>query len=140
MAPSPRTQTTPTNADKYYDIVCYDGRGVNNTTPRFSCIDDAVARQKWTLDNKFSDLVGSSNVATKKAVARALALADTCSGEKGPKLGEFINTTPSVADIVAITEAHGKWQQEEATAMIAEDQSLSSSEKNNIKQPNYCLG
>ncbi|CZT01748.1 uncharacterized protein RAG0_09219 [Rhynchosporium agropyri] len=127
-------KTNSKNADKYYDIICYDGRGVNNTTPRFSCIDDAVARQKWTLDNKFSDLVGSSNVATNKALARALALAGTCSGENGPKLGAFINTTPSVADIVAITEAHGKWRQEEALALIAQKRSLSSLEKNQIKQ------
>lgn len=108
--------------DKYYDVIGFDSRGVNNTTPRHQCITEPYSRQRWTLDNRFLDLLGSSDVATEKAWARAMALADTCTGEGGPEIGEFMNTTPTVADVIEIIERHGEWREKEANALLESEQ------------------
>lgn len=108
--------------DKYYDLIGFDSRGVNNTTPRYQCITEPYSRQRWTLDNRFLDLLGSSDVATEKAWARAMALADTCTGEGGPEIGEFMNTTPTVADVIEIIERHGEWREKEANALLESEQ------------------
>lgn len=108
--------------DKYYDVIGFDSRGVNNTTPRYQCITEPYSRQRWTLDNRFLDLLGSSDVATEKAWARAMALADTCTGEGGPEIGEFMNNTPTVADVIEIIVRHGEWREKEANALLESEQ------------------
>lgn len=58
-----------------------------------------------------------------------MALAATCSGEGAPKLGRFMNTTPTIADIVEIIERHGEWREREVATLIPKTSGLSDSEK-----------
>ncbi|PVH78295.1 alpha/beta-hydrolase [Cadophora sp. DSE1049] len=90
----------------YFDILGYDPRGVNNTTPRYECFSEPYARQRWTEADKHDDIFGTSEIASEKAWARAMALGDSCTHPEGPKLSRFINTTPGVADIIEIIERH----------------------------------
>ncbi|CDM35224.1 unnamed protein product [Penicillium roqueforti FM164] len=108
-----------TAEDKYYDIIGFDLRGINSTTPRYECFTDPHSRQRWSLDNEFLDLLGSSTVATEQAWGRAMALGATCTRKDGPKMGRFMNTTPTVTDIVAIIERPGEWRENMANAIIA---------------------
>ncbi|KXG48153.1 uncharacterized protein PGRI_020230 [Penicillium griseofulvum] len=105
--------------DKYYDIVGFDPRGINNTTPRYQCFTDPHSRQRWSLANEFLDLLGSSTVATEQAWGRAMALSATCTRKDGPEIGQFMNTTPTAADILEIIERLGEWRENAAEAIIA---------------------
>jgi hypothetical protein len=84
------------------------------------------------LDDKYNDLVGSSDIGTKHAWARAMALAETCSGKSGPKLGRFINTTPAIADIIEIIGKHREWREHEGNSLLSQDDHLSASQKHEI--------
>ncbi len=53
----------------------------------FDCIPDPSAPQRWTLGTNDNDLVGSSDLATKHAWARAVALSAICSSNSGAKIG-----------------------------------------------------
>lgn len=85
------------------------------------------------MDNEFNDLVGSSDIATKHAWAIAMALAKTCSGKSGPKLGRFMNTTPAIADIIEIIERHGEWREREGSALLSQNNRISTLQKREIK-------
>ncbi|CAG8909606.1 unnamed protein product [Penicillium egyptiacum] len=126
-------QASPTANDKYYDIIGFDPRGINNTTPRYECFTDPHSRQRWSLDNEFLDLLGSSTVATEQAWGRAMALGATCTREDGPKIGRFMNTTPTAADIVEIIERLGEWRENAAEAIITSKVSLSEVQKQEIR-------
>lgn len=58
-------------------------------------------------------------MATEQAWGRAMALGATCTRKDGPKMGRFMNTTPTVTDIVAIIERPGEWRENMANAIIA---------------------
>lgn len=73
----PFDRSTFSPLDRYYDILGFDGREVNNTTPRFDCIPDPFACQRWTLETNYNDLVGSSDLATKHAWSTAVTLSGT---------------------------------------------------------------
>ncbi|KAJ5608771.1 hypothetical protein N7528_009338 [Penicillium herquei] len=120
----------------YYDIIGYDPRGFNNTTPRYECFSELYSRQRWSLDNNLLDLLGSSDVATEKAWARAMTLAATCTHDGGPRIGQLMNTTPNVADIVEILERLGEWREQETDEVLAHQQMISESEKQRVRDAN----
>lgn len=47
-----------------------------------------------------------------------MALAGTCTQEGGPEIGEFTNTTPTGADMIAIIERHGEWREKKARSIL----------------------
>ncbi|KAJ6020459.1 hypothetical protein N7540_005963 [Penicillium herquei] len=109
---TPSLMKTPFPSDElYYDIIGYDPRGVNNTTPR-------------------------SDVATKEAWGRAMALVATCSRDGGPRIGQFMNTTPKVADIVEIMERLGEWREQETEEILARQPMFSESERQTVRGAN----
>ncbi|RAL11005.1 alpha/beta hydrolase [Aspergillus homomorphus CBS 101889] len=63
---------------KYFDIVSFNPRGINNTTPVFSCFRDTAARQAWKLQTEAEGILGSSEGAFDTHWARHEALGLTC--------------------------------------------------------------
>ena len=110
---------------KYFDILGIDPRGVNNTTPRLSCFPTPVSRDLWMLQSSTEGIIGSSDVSLKNHYARAEALGRGCSArfreseDEDDRLAFHLNTTPVVADMVAVLELHGKWRDEEARKWLA---------------------
>lgn len=103
-------------SDKYFDIIGFDPRGINRSTPILSCFQDNFARQVWALQSEAEGLLGSSDGSLRLSWRRARALADGCSGERDsadekPSLLEHVNTTPVSADMVEIIERHGQWRE-----------------------------
>jgi pimeloyl-ACP methyl ester carboxylesterase len=108
--PPPWNSNSPTS--KYFDIVGFDPRGVNNTTPALTCFPTAYERLAWNLQTQTEGSLGSSNESLPRAWARSKALGESCASEfgNGKKIGRHMNTTPVVRDIVAIIEALGEWR------------------------------
>ncbi|KKY22643.1 hypothetical protein UCRPC4_g03261 [Phaeomoniella chlamydospora] len=113
------TQTSVDLQDKYFDVIGFDPRGVNNTTPAVSCFPDAYSAQTWQVETQAEGILGSSNHSLHNNWRRARALAEGCSDrllelEDGEAIGEHINTVPVVEDIVQMIERHGEWREKQA--------------------------
>jgi pimeloyl-ACP methyl ester carboxylesterase len=94
--------------DKFFDIISFDPRGVNHTTPTISCFPDSAARQRWDLQTTAEGLLGSSSGSLRSKWRRARAVADGCSRRLG-KFGEHVNTTPVAKDVITIVDKHAEF-------------------------------
>ncbi|EHA27428.1 hypothetical protein ASPNIDRAFT_44868 [Aspergillus niger ATCC 1015] len=106
--------------DKYFDIIGFDPRGVNNTTPGFSCFPHLFAQRNWELQVAAEGTLGSAEDAFWHNWARSTALNTGCAanlstpprdGEEA--LGEHLNTPPVARDMLEIVERHGEWRAEQ---------------------------
>lgn len=110
---------------KYFDVLGFDPRGVNNTTPRLMCFPDATSRDLWILQSSAEGILGSSGGALADMWARSTALSEGCShriaesDNPGDKLAFHMNTSPVVADIVAVIEQYGNWREEKAVDILS---------------------
>ena len=111
---------------RYYDILGMDPRGVNNTTPRYSCFPTAASREIWTLQSDAQGMIGSSDAVFNTVFERTKALSEGCSkrtatGENvEDKLAYHMNTSPVVADMIEVIERHGQWREKQALASIGQ--------------------
>ena len=111
---------------KYYDILGMDPRGVNNTTPRFTCFPTPASRDLWSLQSYAQGIIGNSEHAIDNAFERSKALSEGCSkrvasGENiEDKLAFHMNTSPVVADMVEVIERHGQWREKQVLASIGQ--------------------
>lgn len=110
---------------KYFDIISIDSRGLNNSTPCFSCFPTLSSRESWQLRSAAEGVLGSSNVAFQdlwamsQAVGRGCSHKVTDSKEDQDRLALHVNTTPQIADMVAILELHGQWREREALQQMS---------------------
>lgn len=102
--------------DKYFDILSFDPRGVNNTTPALACFPDAFNRQTWLLRFLDVGLLWDSESAVGLEWARASALGASCSaGQRGEDaILPYVNTAQIVEDMVDIIEKEGERRADEA--------------------------
>ncbi|KAI4591487.1 hypothetical protein KJ359_013322 [Pestalotiopsis sp. 9143b] len=116
---------SPGEAGRYFDILSFDPRGVNNTTPPLRCFPDAFNRQAWNLQYLDYGLLWSSESVVGQEWARASALGASCArgeGEGGDGEGilRYANTAQVVGDMVAIIEREGEWRAAEAEKLVTE--------------------
>ena len=124
-----KTESGPLRAvSKYFDIMSFDPRGVNKTTPHFSCFPDPLSRSLWYMQSGAEGILGSSEDSFINVWTRTKAVSEGCSKrseenkDSEPGLAYHINTTPVVADMVEIIERHGEWREKEAKRLIAQKQ------------------
>ena len=114
------------DSPKYYDILGMDPRGVNNTTPRYSCFPTAASRDLWNLQAEAQGIIGSSDNSFDTVFERTRALSEGCSkrivsGENAEdSLAYHMNTSPVVADMIEVIERHGQWREKQALASIGQ--------------------
>ncbi len=112
------------DADKYFDIIGFDPRGVNHSTPTVSCFPDNVSRLRWNLQLEAEGILGSSEMSLRSNWRRARALADGCSrtlsAADSNRLAEHVNTSPVAEDIAYMIEKHGEWREQEARKIRVE--------------------
>lgn len=118
--PPPTTMDNSTSRAQYFDIIGFDPRGVNNTTPGFSCFPTVSAQKTWELQAEAEGMLGSSATSFPRRWQRAMALNPGCSealstppeGED-EALGQHMNTPPVARDMLEITECHAEWREKQ---------------------------
>lgn len=108
--------------DRYFDIIGFDPRGVNHSTPILSCFPDNFARQTWDMQVQAEGMLGSSGMSLRTGWRRANAFSQGCSrrleaAANATNFLEHVNTTPVVADMVEIIERHGEWREQQAQTL-----------------------
>ncbi|KAJ5893163.1 TAP-like protein-domain-containing protein [Penicillium tannophilum] len=108
---------------KYFDVVSFDPRGVNNTTPPFSCFANPETRRMWKLQSDTEGNLDSSDASFNNLWARAIAFGETCSlhgasASESEWIGRFMNTPPVVADMVELVERHAEWREKETSRLL----------------------
>lgn len=107
------------HAGKYFDILSFDPRGVNNTTPALSCFPHAFNQQTWLLRFLDVGLLWDSESAVGLEWSRAAALGASCSaGRSKDDILPYVNTAQVVEDMVEIIEREGEWREKEAEALL----------------------
>ena len=135
----PSDEYDPQNPPLYFEIIGIDSRGINNTTPRFTCFPTPAARDRWTIESLAEGILGSSESAFPNLWARMQALGNGCSAraihseEKGDKLATHVNTTPQIADMVAILELHGQWREKQARQWLSSQEAKQLSKERKAK-------
>ncbi|PQE15097.1 Peptidase S33 tripeptidyl aminopeptidase-like C-terminal protein [Rutstroemia sp. NJR-2017a BVV2] len=108
--------------ERYFDIVGFDPRGINKTTPKLSCFPDSLARGIWVLQEEAEGFIGSSDIALDTKWSRLVSLSEGCSSiwksEKQDTLPYHMNTPVVVTDMVEIVERHGEWRELQASAWL----------------------
>lgn len=105
---------------KYFDIISFDPRGVNNTRPNYQCFPNAIERVTFEKEMLAYGAPGSSDTAFTNLWTLIRTLADSCSKraiESG--IGEYMSTTSVARDIVEIVERHGEWREQEARRLLS---------------------
>lgn len=124
-----------TRNDKYFDIISFDPRGVNNTTPRLKCHPTAYDQQNWLLKLPDYGLLWDSEAILGLEWARAEAQGKACSqGDRETDMIRFVNTAQTVEDMVALIEAYGEWRAVEAERLTLTQRGLTTEARNAISQ------
>ena len=116
----------PSNPPKYFDILGVDPRGINNSVPHVSCFPSAASRERWSIEASAEGLLTSSDIAFSKFWAREQALGKGCSDrianseDPRDKLALHVNTSPNIADLVAILELNGRWRETQVRHLIGD--------------------
>ena len=105
---------------KYFDIIGFDPRGINNTTPTASCFPDDLSRELWELLRHTEGIV--SNITFPYVWSRIESFSEGCSKRMSDvgdnSVGEFVNTPVVVEDMMAIVEALGEWREKAAKEQL----------------------
>jgi len=106
--------------DKYFDIIGFDPRGVNNTTPTASCFPDDASRQNWQIQIQAQGLLTTNDsfptvLAREQALARSCSAVLTSNDSHVEEVGKYMNTPVVVTDMVEIAERLGEWREKQAT-------------------------
>lgn len=104
---------------RYFDVISFDPRGVNNTRPNLQCFPNFIERIAFEKEMLAYGAPGSSNTAFTNLWSLVRTLADSCSKraiESG--IGEHMSTTSVARDIVEIFERHGEWREQEARKLL----------------------
>ncbi|KAJ8606171.1 hypothetical protein MRB53_041178 [Persea americana] len=104
---------------KNFDIIGFDPRGVNNTTPMLSCFADDIEAGKWESEKHAIGYIGDTDTSFDQLWTRMRAFGDSCStraAEHG--FGYHMSTTSVARDIVEIFERHGQWREAETERLL----------------------
>lgn len=121
----PVNETQGSTAEKYFDLISWDPRAVNNTTPHVVAIEDQVSRQAFadeleTLGNALSDPnIFATSWSRMRAFGKRIAEVEGKGELKtaGP-IAQYVSTANVVRDMVEIIERHGEWRELRAKMLL----------------------
>ncbi|MCJ1408557.1 hypothetical protein MMC19_002632 [Ptychographa xylographoides] len=124
-----RGQSTAPEEEKYFDLLSWDPRGVNNTTPAHGCITDPVARQTWMAQDLAIGCSLQDQDVFRNIWSRDRLYGQTCvntdTTATASRLGgqqhlvQHIGTANVVRDMVEIIERHGEWREQQADTLLS---------------------
>ncbi|KAK0637546.1 hypothetical protein DIS24_g10709 [Lasiodiplodia hormozganensis] len=121
-APDEQTPSPNLNS-KYFDIIGFDPRGVNHSTPKLLCFPDSAAREAWQLQESAEGIIGSSEAAFERKWARWGSFVGSCmqrvATDDASDIALHMNTAPVAADILEIAERHAEWRQTQAESWLS---------------------
>ena len=114
------TTSLSDESSRYFDILSFDPRGINNTTPVVSCFPDEYSRLVFETENRAEGMFGTHDDVFKYKWTRARAMAEGCAARAADiDIGYYVNTPSVVMDMVQIIERHGEWVEKEADKILA---------------------
>ena len=125
-SPIPVDESVGLTNEKYFDILSWDPRGVNNTSPQVMPTEDPISRQSWfeqleAVGTSILDPIIFSQLWSRLGAygARlAMTKAPKSLGDIGP-LARYISTAFVVQDMVEIIERHGEWREKRAIQLLS---------------------
>lgn len=101
----------PDPSSKYFDIIGFDPRGVNNTEPRSDCVVDSASRWSWRLREESEGHLDSSDAALGRLWAMAAAYGTVCkqSMEDDADIKRYLTTASVARDMLEIVERHAEY-------------------------------
>ena len=113
------------DGNKKYDILSFDPRGVQYTTPRADCFGDGFARDAWGLENRGIGLLDSSDDSLKRHLALFKAFGSLCEDTlRDSEILRHVSTAAVSRDMVEIIDRLDELKKKElSTLSYTEDQS-----------------
>ncbi|KAE9368541.1 hypothetical protein N431DRAFT_60319 [Stipitochalara longipes BDJ] len=115
VSPLSSTKTPPEG--KYFDLISWDPRGVNNTTPGLNCFKDSLSYDVWRYQEQADGLDHTSDISLSLVWARSKALMETCAQDD--KISKHMNTVLVTRDMIEIIERHAEWRGKQAEKWLA---------------------
>ena len=110
----------PFEDQRFFDIISWDPRGVQYTTPQLPSIPDSAAFQSTIaqVGYNFSDpLTFNTLWAGLRLYGNLLSSANATEATQG--IARFVSTVNVARDMIEIVERHGKWREGEAQRLLA---------------------
>ena len=107
----------------FFDLISFDPRGVNNTTPHLPCFPNGFALQAWLLEELDYGVRWSSDANIAYTYARAAALGRSCqrANPSNESIVRYVSTAQTAADMLEIIERHGQWREDQAARYMRRD-------------------
>lgn len=126
---------------KFFDILSFDPRGVNNTTPSLQCFSDALDQQAWLGSLPDYGVLWHSESVTGLEWARAAALGASCShSEDETGILQHSNTPQTAVDMLRIIEAEGEWRAQEASRLVSKSKMGEADKRETLERVAYHTG
>ena len=124
------TTTLDQEPERYFDLLSWDPRGVNNTTPHHPSLKN---KEQWLIETKAIGVSLDDAEVFSKIWARARLYAGIISSPSAsadvPHIGQFASTANVVRDMVHMIERHGQWREQEAARIFSKQRDARASAK-----------
>ncbi len=105
------------DGNKKYDILSFDPRGVQYTTPRADCFGDSFARDAWGLEDRGVGSLDASDDALKRHLALYGALGSLCEDTlRDSEILRHVSTAAVSRDMVEIVDRLDELKKKELSA------------------------
>ncbi|TKA78278.1 hypothetical protein B0A55_04752 [Friedmanniomyces simplex] len=105
---------------RYFDIIGFDPRGINNTQPILTCFPNRIEAAIYSLEEEAHGYIGTSDTSFDNLWASKRAVAEGCSKKTAEEgIAKHMSTATVARDIVEIFERHGEWREQEATRLLS---------------------
>ncbi|KAF7192491.1 putative hydrolase [Pseudocercospora fuligena] len=108
--------------EKYFDLISFDPRGVQYSTPTMNCFQDSSIAQAWQMRIMEEGILGASDAALGRLWSMATAHGGSCSlprEDGAADIKEYMSTASVARDMVSLIEAHGEWREREAKSLLS---------------------
>ena len=128
-SPDITSEAGSSSDDVFFDILSWDPRGVNLTTPGFYCFQDPLVRKAWEAQSAALGYDFDDEDVFRDVYSRQRALSASCSRldasgsanavNGNEHLGQYVTTASVVRDMVEIIERHGEWREKTTKEILS---------------------